>query len=103
MVHNQDLGIQLEGVHPVLVLGGSSFEGGPIRIAPGSGTRRPTQAEIALPVNPSDCEPHDALTKHTRFRLNEARRIGREKLVKYVAKLNEGKLKELKLLREHGL
>jgi len=103
LVRNEDLGIPLEGLHLVLVLGGSSFKGGPVRIAPGSGSRRPAQDEIALPVDPPDCDPATALTKHTRFRLNEARRIGREKLVRHVATLNEARLKELMILREQGL
>ena len=90
-------------MHPVLVVGGSQFKDGPIRIAPGSGSRRPVDPEIALPVEPADCEPDAALTKHTRFRLNEARRIPLEKLRKRIAKLKPAKHKDLLMLKEHGL
>jgi len=103
MVRNEDLGIPFEGVHLVLVVGGSSFPGGPFRIAPGSGSLLPAQDEIALPVDPPDCDPATALTKHVRFRLNEVRRISRVKLMRRIAMLNEAKLKDLMLLREHGL
>lgn len=99
-VGNEDLGIDLPGWHLVLVLGGSSFKGGPVRIAPGSGSKPPTEEEVALPVDPWDCDPETAITKHTRFRMHENRRMGREKLRKYLAKLKEPKLQALLLLRE---
>ncbi len=99
-VRNEDLGIAQPGSHPVLVLGGSKFKGGPVRIAPGSGSFRPTAEEVALPVNPGDCDPETALNKHTRFRVHENRRISPEKLWKYIATLKAPKLKDLQLLRE---
>lgn len=103
MVRNEDLGIPLPGLHPVLVFGGSKFTGGPVRIAPGSGSKKPQDPEIALPVDPSDCDPVTALTKHTRFRVNDVIRIPREALQRRIAKLKPPKHKDLLVLREHGL
>lgn len=57
--------------------------------------------DIALHVDPDDCEPPTALTKHTRFRINDAHLIGTEKLLKFMAKLKESKRKELLILREY--
>ena len=51
-------------------------------------------------MDPWDCDPETAITKHTRFRMHENRRMGREKLRKYLAKLKEPKLQALLLLRE---
>jgi hypothetical protein len=102
-VDNADLGIPDPGRHPVLVIGGSSFQGGPVRIAPGSGSRTPSSQEIALPVDPGDCDPENMLSKHTRFRINEARRLPVEKLRRRACRLKKPKLDELMMLRQHGL
>jgi hypothetical protein len=87
----------------VLVIGGSAFSGGPIRIAAGSKSRQPNQGEIALVVDPEDCEPAGALHAHTRFRVNEAFRIAPEALSRRICELSPEKLKELDTLRQHGL
>lgn len=85
------------------MVGGSQFSGGPIRIAPGSKTKEPTPDEVALVVDPEDCEPTDALYAHTRFRMTAAFRIAPEALKRYAGRLNRPKMDELTTLRQYGL
>lgn len=87
----------------MLVIGGSPFSGGPVRIAPGSGSKSPEVDEIALVVEPTDCDPEEALCEHTRFRINEAERIDRTKLRGCLCRLKPPKLRELDLLKRRGL
>jgi hypothetical protein len=85
--------------HPVLVVGNPSYEGGSPRVAPGSGTKRPDAYEIALIVEPEDCEPGCTMSKRTRFRLNEARRVVPSTLFRRLGKLRPEKMAEMERLR----
>ena len=85
------------------MIGGSSFPGGPLRIAPGSGSKAPTPDEIAIVVDPAQCNPPTALYEHTRFRLTAAFRIERSALRGKLCQLDTGKMEELRVLRRHGL
>ena len=99
-VKDADLGIKTTAdAHPVVIVGGPSFEGGPVRIAPGSSSLRPTDGEVALLVGPGDCIPAGAVTKHTRFRMNEMRRLPAAVLAGRIGTLTPAKLEELRTLR----
>jgi hypothetical protein len=99
-VDNTDLGIGIQGLHPVLIVSGPSIRGGPINIAIGSSSRRPEWRDIVLDVFPSDCDPPDALEHYTRFWISGAHRIARAGLRRKLAKLGPQKLALLKVLKQ---
>jgi hypothetical protein len=103
-VRNEDLGIDLEKppTHPVLVVRESKHRGLPVLVAPGSGSFRPSADELALVVDPGDCEPPSrrGIAKHTRFRMTDQRRMAPEKLRRRMGRLNEKKHRELLFLRQ---
>lgn len=99
---NADLGINLTSPpdHPVVVIGEAKHPGLPVRIAPGSASFRPTADELALVVDPEDCDPVGGITKHTRFRLTDNRRIAPEKLRRRIGRLTKKKHDEMLFLRQ---
>lgn len=100
-VRDEDLGISHGDHHPVLVVSGTRFQGGPARIAIGSSTRVPLPTDFV--VDPEDCEWTSGLDKRTRFRLEEARRIPRDWLRQQIASLGEEKRKALLKVRSRAI
>ena len=100
MAKDDDMGFEVEGVkeHPVLIVGGTNVVGGPVRVAPGSGTRTPPPGSVRLPVWPQDCEPHETLSKATWFVLNEVRAVPQRVLYRRVGKVVDSKLQEMRSL-----
>lgn len=100
---DKDRGEDSEWEHPVLVVGGVSWVGGPVRIAPGSSSRPQAKGEVSLEVGPADCDPASTLSKQTRFRLNQSVRVDPGKLARKSGKLGPHKHAEMLALREQKI
>lgn len=84
----------------MLVVREAKHPGLPVTIAPGSSSFRPTPDEIAVVVDPPDCEPEGAITKHTRFRMTDTRRLAPEKLRRRIGRLTKKKRDEMLIVRQ---
>lgn len=83
------------------MVGGSAYEGGPVRVSVGSSTKRTEESDFE--VWPGDCNPPDALSKATRFALQRITPLEQAKLKRRSGRLNDRKLSELKEIRREFL
>jgi hypothetical protein len=87
--------------HPVVVIGGSSFEGGPLRVAPGSSSRPDEPGLPILRVSPADVEPVGCLSApETRFYVLDSERVAVEELGDRLGRLSPAKREELLEVRK---
>lgn len=88
-------------MHPALVVRGTSYEGGPVIIAPGSSSFTDEPGLPIIRITPADVVPAGCLTSaETRFYLTRMVRVPQQTLKAPIGCLNDAMLADLRRARQ---